>query len=246
MNPNLNDFSNLLRDAARQSPGCDCNQLQAYRWQPEGYGREVSMEAFGATTCNSVEFWSRSCDDQGEPAAAWPALFMFVLDRSIHNPFRHNSISRYRVQISVLGKLILEKGRCGDCDNLTANSLTVLTERLLNYVLSYIGGAGYATIETFDGKTGSGLYNLASLARLKSEGMLTCIEDEKHWHTSLPTDIQGEDIIFKTGETYGTSVTFTLQFSECAPGKPTLMLPLMKTCPDGAADCCNDEPGCCG
>lgn len=238
MTPSLEDFSNLLRDAARQCPGCDCTQLQAYRWQPEGYGRELSMEAFGATTCNSVEFWSRICEDRGELLADYPALFMFVQDWSETKPFQLRSKTTYRIQLSVLGKLRQEKGMCGECDNLTPNSLTSLSKTLLKYVLSYIGGAVYATVTRLDGKVGMGLYNLKNLQALKDANLITSFNQSFAWYTSLPIEVSGEDIIFKTGETYGASVTISLSFAECDPISPTLMLPSIQECAVVEPECC--------
>ena len=239
MNPTLQDFSNLLRDATRQSPGCDCTQLQAYRWQPEGYGRELSMEAFGATKCDSVEFWSRICEEHGELLADYPALFMFVQDWGEKNPFQARSKTTYRIQLSVLGKLRQEKGFCGECDNLTPNSLTALSKKQLKYVLSYIGKAVYTTVTRSDGQTGQGLYNLDNLKALKENGLIdTYDENYFAWYSSLPIEVTGEDIIFKTGETYGTSVTISLSFSECNPETPTLMLPSINECEVVKTDCC--------
>lgn len=238
MNPTLEDFSNLLRDAARQSPGCDCTQLQAYRWQPEGYGRELSMEAFGATSCDSVEFWSRICEEKGELLADFPALFMFVQDWSEKNPFQVRTKTTYRIQLSVLGKLVQDKKMCGECNNLTPNSLTSLSKTLLKYVLSYIGGAVYASVTRLDGKVGQGLYNLKNLQALKDANLITDFNVIFAWYSSLPIEVTGEDIIFKTGETYGTSVTISLSFTECDPEQPTLMLPLIKECEAVETECC--------
>lgn len=235
----LNDFSNLLRDAARQSPGCDCNQLQAYRWQPEGNGRELSMDAFGATTCNGVEFWSRACEDRNELRGGFPALFMFVIDYSTHNAFRFRSVDKYRIQLSVLGQLTETKGACGDCDNLTPNSLTARMKSVLRYVLAYIGEAVYTTITLPDGKTGTGLYNLPNLELLKAGGIITDYSSPVFWNSTLPIDIQGEDIVFATEKMYGTHVTITLQFVDCDPNLPTLMLPDISFCPVVETDCCN-------
>jgi hypothetical protein len=238
MNPTLEDFSNLLRDAARQSPGCDCTQLQAYRWQPEGYGRELSMEAFGATSCDSVEFWSRICEEKGELLADFPALFMFVQDWSEKNPFQVRTKTTYRIQLSVLGKLVQDKKMCGECNNLTPNSLTSLSKTLLKYVLSYIGGAVYASVTRLDGKVGQGLYNLKNLQALKDANLITDFNVIFAWYSSLPIEVTGEDIIFKTGETYGTSATISLSFTECDPEQPTLMLPLIKECEAVETECC--------
>lgn len=238
MNATLEDFSNLLRDAARQSPGCDCTQLQAYRWQPEGYGRELSMEAFGATKCDSVEFWSRLCEDKKQLLADFPALFMFVQDWSEKTPFGQRSKTTYRIQLSVLGKLMQEKKMCGECNNLTPNSLTSLSKTLLKYVLSYIGGAVYATVTRLDGKIGQGLYNLKNLQALKDANLITDFNLIFAWYSSLPIEVTGEDIIFKTGETYGTSVTISLSFTECDPEQPTLILPSIKECEVVETECC--------
>ncbi len=238
MNVTLEDFSNLLRDAARQSPGCDCTQLQAYRWLAEEYGRELNMESFGSTKCDSVEFWSRLCETRGELLADYPALFMFVGGSVETKPFQLRSKTTYRIQLSVLGKLKSEKQMCGQCNNLTPNSLTSLSKSLLKYVLSYIGGAVYASVTTHTG-TGQGLYNLANLQALKDNSLISDFEQIFSWFTSLPIEVTGEDIIFKTGETYGTSVTISLSFAECDPINPTLMLPSISECAVVETECCN-------
>lgn len=196
------------------------------------------MEAFGAIKCDSVEFWSRICEDRGDLLADYPALFMFVQNWSEKTPFSFRSKTTYQIQLSVLGKLKQEKGFCGQCDNLTPNSLTTLSKILLKYVLSYIGGAVYATVTRLDGKVGTGLYNLKNLQALKDANLITSFSQSFAWYTSLPIEVTGEDIIFKTGETYGTSVTISLSFSECDPINPTLMLPSIQECAVVEDECC--------